>query len=239
MIKVTKMMITLDSLIDTRRPIYEELGLIDNKDKYIYRVLEDVEVQKRMLTRDRNMLFVDGIGETNINRLIAIISSSIKTYAITENKEPNIHCYVNTFPYIISLEEQKKLQLAYTMKYKTFHTVEVVCEEPTITSMESYDVIIDYNGLTNIETAIKDLEGSPYSDIKNSLARLNEVTMYIPALMYDEHYLTELLKQNDDIELFFINMMKEYTPIIRLEVVDLNFFNNTTGIVEEVKQEKG
>jgi len=238
MIKVTKVMITLDSLIDVRRPIYEELGLIDNKDKYIYRILEDVEVQKRMLSRDRGFLFVDGVGETNINRLIAVISSSIKTYSIAENREPQIHCYVNTFPYIINLEEQKKLQLAYTMKYKTFHTVEVVCEEPTITSMESYDAIIDYNGLSNIETAIKDLEDSPHNEIQSSLAKLSEVTMYCPALLYNEHYLIELLKQNSDITQFFISMMKEYTPIIRLEIVDLNFFNNTTGIVDEVKQEK-
>lgn len=221
-----KIMVTLDSMLDTRRILLGEV-----KEDYTYRVIDDLNMRSKYLDRDSSILKIKGLKPTNIHKLLIHIKAQHEAYCIVSGTSPDAVVVINTYPYMLSDKDMNTLHKIYSKDYTFANEVKVINEKPTLTSYKSYDSIIDYDGLRSIETILKDIDEEVLDH--TTLMGLEKVTLYIPALVYDLHYLKEVMKQVDDLQIFFEQLMKEYTPVINLEVVDVNFFNNTKGLEKQ------
>lgn len=217
--KFTNICVTLDSIIDTRWHLYDvEISQYRNR-------LLDTEKELE-LYRLRDNSFLKNPKKTNIERLLMVLKSRVNTFSehvLQNNKAFNI--VINTYPYILSREESVNLYKGFKLSYTFADDLKVVCEEPTANNFSTYDVVVDYDGLFNLDNMIKEIYDEDLQSLHNLTNTLDDTTLIVPSILQDAEIANKVVKNGSGPLTFFKQMMKEYTPLIRLEVVDLNFFN--------------
>ena len=212
-----KIIMTLDSLLDTRRPLYNDTT------NFLGRVIDSPEVQELYAKRDKDIL--KNVKETNIGRLLILVRSFNDAYVEANKMTEDVSLTLNTYPYLLNDSEIDKLYTVLKVRYRVDR---VVYEEPCLEYFKYYDVVIDYDGLANLDRAL-----STIKDINaNVLHGLMETKLIVPKLFFSHDTLEDLLLQvkYEELDKYFEQMMREYEPLVGLEMVDIDFFNNAVGL---------
>lgn len=234
--KTYNISVTLDSILDTRSTLYDELNLETDVD-YRIRLVDDERVRELYLNRSRDLVNRTK-HTTNIHRLLMYIKTLLHTEALKNNQEPNIIITVNTYPYNLNMNEMNLLKKGLAIKYTFADELEVVTYKPTLEYLKKQDYYIDYELMFTLNDTMSNLEGKDNTAIMSAINGLDKVTLVSPAIFYDQLSKDEMMRLHKGaIKDYFDRLSKEYEPITTILFVDIGFFTKDVKIQKGEKDE--
>jgi len=206
-------LIFLDSILDTRLVIEEAYNGTQpknwesrTKDRY----------REEYLTRDVRILYK--AKSTRIDKLLVYLHTMLKSYEVdVEQRSEKDEVFVNVFPY--SGFDTTGLQKVLAKKFHIYGTVVIINENPSIPRYKSMDLIIDYDALIHLELALSEIKRE---ETMQAISGMEETMLVTPM---STNAIPTLEDDGRDFLSMMDSLMKEYTPVVRLEVVDVAFFN--------------
>ena len=213
---MNKILITLDSLVDTRLSVLKRyypdfLDDLEDTKEYLKRKSDNFKFigyrNFKWMYRYRDRRDLLKAPPTNILKLIPILITLCKKSLVEHNQNDYVYIDINIYPYKLIDEEIELIRKGFESKINPNTIVGIVNSKPTEALYNKYQYIIDYSGMEFVE---RQLQLGGMTSFTSSL--------FIPAISYNP--------VEDKVFEGYLEMLR---GVVDLNPIDISMFSLSLG----------